>query len=172
MSNIALYTFGVLSPAMTPEQLADFSARGTAIYTASDTAAGFVGQAETAVEGPASHTPGEDFGPWGSYALPLDLPDFAGQDPHVHIATLSLWKNIGGAHNFVYQGIHRAALNLRYDWFVRGPWPGHVLWNVDDHSLPHWSDGVSQLEALAREGEKAEHFTFGSRWGRLGGLTR
>ncbi|WP_425464072.1 DUF3291 domain-containing protein [Nocardia pseudobrasiliensis] len=42
------------------------------------------------------------------------------------------------------------------------PWPGHVLWSIEDGSVPRWSDGVARLEAPARNGESAQHFTFGS----------
>lgn len=166
MSNIALYTFGLLDPAMEPAALADLSGRGDEIYSAGDHAPGFLGRAEEGYDGDAVHQPGEDFGPWGSYVLPLGLPDLAGHDPHAHIATLSLWRDVGSARRFVYSGLHREALQLRYDWFLKGSWPGHVLWNLEDGSVPRWSDGVTKIEALARDGASAQRFTFGSQWGR------
>ncbi|AGL16813.1 DUF3291 domain-containing protein [Actinoplanes sp. N902-109] len=162
MSTIALYTFGLIDPALDPDTMADFAERGTAIYSASDQAPGFLGQAETAVDGSASHEPGEDFGPWGRYALPTGLPELGGHDPQAHIATLSLWRTVEDARGFVYGGIHREALKHRHDWFFRGPWPGHVLWRVHDDHVPQWEEGVSRLEALARDGESADRFTFGS----------
>ncbi|MEU4519950.1 DUF3291 domain-containing protein [Amycolatopsis sp. NPDC024027] len=166
MSNIALYTFGLLDPAMEPAALADLSHRGDEIFNAGDHAPGFLGRAGGDYAGNAAHAPGEDFGHWGSYVLPLGLPDLAGHDPHAHIATLSLWQDVASARLFVYRGLHREALNLRYDWFLKGAWPGHVLWSVQDGSVPRWSDGVAKLEALDRDGASAQHFTFGSRWGR------
>ncbi|WP_166459671.1 DUF3291 domain-containing protein [Amycolatopsis pithecellobii] len=166
MSNIALYTFGVLDPAADPAAMDDFSTRGPKIFSASDDAPGFLGRAGGDGDGYTAHEPGEDFGRWGIYLLPLGLPDFAGHDPHAHIATLSLWRDVESARLFVYNGLHRESLKLRYDWFLKGPWPGHVLWNIEDDVVPSWSDGVARLEALARDGESAQHFTFGSRWGR------
>lgn len=166
MSNVALYTFGLLDPAAGPTRMADFSRRAAEIYGASDHAPGFVARAEKAAPGSAAHTAGEDFGRWGPYALPLDLPDFAGHDPTIHIATLSLWRDADSARLFVYKGFHRDALKIRHDWFLKGAWPGHVLWRVADGAVPLWSDGVSRLQALARDGESAERFTFGSRWSR------
>lgn len=163
MSTIALYTFGVLDPGMDPAALADFSRRGGGIYAASRDAPGFLGGAGDAG---ADYVPGADFGPWGSYLLPLGLPDFAGHDPTVHIATLTRWQDLERARRFVYQGLHRDALRHRYDWFIKGPWPGHVLWRVEDGAAPSWSDGVRRLEELARDGESADRFTFGSPWGR------
>lgn len=112
-------------------------------------------------QGPAIHAPGEDFGRWGTYTLPLDLPDLQGHDPHLHIATLSLWRDADSARRFVYDGLHRDALRQRHDWFLKGPWPGHVLWQVDDGVIPSWSDGVGNLEALAGDGERrALHLRF------------
>lgn len=121
MSNVALYTFGLLDPAAGPTRMADFARRAGEIYGASDHAPGFVARAEKAAPGSAAHTAGEDFGRWGPYALPLDLPDFAGHDPKIHIATLSLWRDADSARLFVYEGFHREALKMRHDWFLRGP---------------------------------------------------
>jgi hypothetical protein len=144
----------------------DFSRRGDEIFSVGDHAPGFLGRAGGDYGENAVHAPGEDFGRWGSYLLPLVLPDFESHDPHVHIATLSLWQDVESARLFVYSGLHREALKLRYDWFLKGPWPGHALWSVEDGSVPRWSDGVARLEALARDGESAQRFTFGSRWSR------
>jgi hypothetical protein len=165
MTDIALYTYGILDPAIEPMRLRDFMRRGSEIFAASADAPGFLGQAD-AEYGAGEHQAGADFGRWGSYALPLGLPDFAGFDPTVHIATLSLWRDLDTARDFVYNGLHRDALRHRYEWFVRGPWPGQVLWPVAGDAQPTWSDGVDRIEALAREGDSAEHFTFRSTWGR------
>ena len=163
MSRIALYTFGLLDPAAETGSLADFSRRGGEIFSASDHAPGFLGRAEQTPEDYSKRLTGDDFGRWGSYVLPMNLPGLEDHDLQLHIATLSLWRDVESARAFVYQGLHRDALTMRYDWFLRGPWPGHVLWRVDDGVLPLWSDGVSKLEALASEGESVDRFTFGSR---------
>lgn len=157
MSSLALSTFGLLDPAAEPVAVADFARRGAEIYGAVCKAPGFLGRGD-------AHRDGDDG--WGAYALPLGLPDFAGHDPHVHIATLSRWRDVATARSFVYGGLHREALTLRYDWFLKGPWPGHVLWHLADGAQPTWSDGLARLEALARRGDSAEHFTFGSSRGR------
>jgi hypothetical protein len=88
----------------------------------------------------------------------------AGPAARSHIATLSLWQDTGSARRFVYRGLHQDALKVRHDWFLKGPWPGHVLWTVEEGVTPSWAEGVGRLEALARDGEAAGHFTFGSRW--------
>jgi hypothetical protein len=160
----ALYTFGLLDPTTPIAQLTDFVRRGGDIMAAGDHAPGFLGRAVKDSEEPETHCPGEDYGRWGTYALP-DLAEFAGHDRQVHIATLSLWRDLDSARAFVYHGLHREALTRRRDWFLRGPWPGHVLWNTADGSTPSWSDGVSRYQALAVEGVSPERFTFASRGG-------
>jgi hypothetical protein len=163
MSNIALYTFGLLDPVIEPTKLDDFARRGGEIYSAIDHAPGFLGRAAKDTDEPETHTPGEDYGRWGSYVLP-DLPDFAGHNREIHIATLSLWRDLESARSFIYNGIHRDALRIRHDWFLKGSWPGYVLWSIADEVTPCWSDGVTRYQALARDGESADRFSFGSRW--------
>ena len=157
VGSLALYTFGLLDPAADPATMADFARRGAGIYGAVVHAPGFLGRGD-------AHRDGDDG--WGAYAVPLGLPDLAGHDPHVHIATLSRWQDVATARQFVYDGLHREALRHRHDWFLRGPWPGHVLWTIEDDARPSWTNGVERLEALAHDGESAEHFTFGSPWAR------
>ena len=160
MSAIALYTFGLLDPTVEPVALADFIRRGGDIMAASARADGFLGRPGTPTGDVETHTPGEDHGSWGTYALP-ELPDLAGHDRRVHIATLSLWRDLGSARSFVYDGLHRDALRRRRDWFLQGSWPGYVLWAVADGTVPRWSDGVSRYEALASQGDSPDRFTFG-----------
>src|SRR3569833_35509 len=159
MSNVALYTFGLIDPAVEPTKLADFARRGTENYGDTDHAPGFLGRAEKDTDEPETHTPGEDYGRWGSFVLP-DLPEFAGHDRESHIARLSLWRDLESARSFVYNGIHRDALRIRYDWFLKGSWPGDVLWSIADGATPRWSDGVTRYQALARDGESADGFSF------------
>ena len=162
MGKIALYTFGLIDLAAGPDKMAEFGRRGGEIFALSEHASGFVGRANGGGDGSVMHKPGDDFGQWGTYALPSGLPGFEGHDPRIHIATLSLWQDTDSARRFVYEGLHREALKNRHDWFLKGPWPGYVLWRIDDGVVPQWSNGVSKLHALARDGDTAEHFTFGS----------
>jgi hypothetical protein len=156
---IALYTFGLLDPAVEPVALADFVRRGGDILAASAGAPGFLGRPAKATAGPEEHVVGEDYGTWGAYALP-DVAAFAGHDRRVHIATLSLWAELENAREFVYTGLHRDALRHRYDWFLKGSWPGYVLWETEEGATPTWPDGVHRYEQLARAGDSAAGFTF------------
>jgi hypothetical protein len=165
MNAIALYTFGLLDPTVGTAEFADFARRGSEIIAASDDAPGFLGRASRDDDGDAAlEARGQHPGhvAWGAYVLP-DVPAFAGRDRQVHIATLSLWEDVATARRFVYDGLHRDALRLRYDWFLKGTWPGYVLWEVADGVTPTWSDGVARYEALAAEGESPDRFTFASR---------
>jgi uncharacterized protein DUF3291 len=161
MSTVALYTFGLLDPAIEPRKLTDFVRRGGQILDDVDQAPGFLGRPAQSAGGTATHAGGEDYGAWGVYELP-DVPSFAGHDRRIHIATLSLWRDLESARSFVYHGFHRDALRIRYNWFLKGEWPGYVLWNVADGVVPRWGDGVSRYEALARDGESGDQFSFGA----------
>ena len=158
MSRTALYTFGLLDPSMEPGRLTDFVRRGGEIVAATERTPGFLGRPVKVGPGSESHTPGEDYGAWGAYALP-DLPAFAGHDRRVHIATLSLWRDVGSARAFVYAGLHRDALRHRQDWFLKGSWPGYVLWDVEDAAVPRWTEGVAAYEGLAR-GDASAGYSF------------
>lgn len=160
MSNVAVYTFGLLDPAAEPTRLAELVRRGAEIYAAVDQAPGLVDRAGRLGEGATAYASGEDFGRWGIYTLPSDLPGLEGHDVQIHIATLSFWRDVESARRFVYRGLHAEALKVRHDWFLKGPWPGYVLWHVDDGVVPNWFEGVSNLQALVRIGESIERFTF------------
>lgn len=75
-------------------------------------------------------------------------------------ATLSLWTDLRPAFDAVYTGLHREALNRRYDWFERTGHPNHVFWWVSDGVTPTWRDGVSRLEHLRGHGSAPHAFTF------------
>lgn len=75
-------------------------------------------------------------------------------------ATLSLWTDLRSAFDSIYTGLHRAALNRRYDWFERTGHPGYVFWWVADGTIPTWQDGVSRLEHLHEHGSAPYAFTF------------
>ncbi|ASQ93505.1 hypothetical protein CGL27_10830 [Streptomyces sp. 11-1-2] len=76
------------------------------------------------------------------------------------IATLSLWTDLPSAFDSICTGLHRAALNRRYDWFERAGHPGYVFWWVTDDTIPTWQDGVTRLEHLHDHGYAPYAFTF------------
>jgi hypothetical protein len=76
------------------------------------------------------------------------------------IQTLSLWQDVEAARGFVYNGLHKSALQRRYDWFVKGDFPGYVLWWVAAGAFPTWGEGARNLEALADNGSARSGFNF------------
>ena len=163
MPQTALYTFGILDASAPAAKMQDFRRRAALVYADAARAPGYLGHAEKrAADLGAPMALGYDFGPWGLYAIPSRLAGLEDLRVERVIATLSVWRDVECARQFVYQGSHRAALASRRDWFLKGQWPGHVLWRIEDDVQPQWSEGVARLEALAISGESAGRFTFGS----------
>lgn len=83
-----------------------------------------------------------------------------GRDPLTLDRPASLWTGLRPAFDAVYTGMHREALNRRYDWFERTGHPNYVRWWVSDGVIPTWQDGVSRLEHLHDHGPAPHAFTF------------
>ncbi|QIS75681.1 DUF3291 domain-containing protein [Streptomyces sp. DSM 40868] len=56
------------------------------------------------------------------------------------------------AFDAVYTGLHREALNRRYDWFEGTAHPNHASWRVPDGEISTWRGGVARLEHLHEHG--------------------
>lgn len=158
---IALYTFGITKFDRCSRHLASFGALLPGIYQNAHRTPGFLAQAMD--ERPDLTTKdkvGEDYGPWGDYVLPRF--QLEGTTPDLRaITTLSLWTDRDSARHFVYEGFHRKALDRRYEWFEKGPWPGYVMWTLKEGRFPTWGDGARRLEELHDEGQSADRFVFG-----------
>lgn len=161
MPHLALYTFGVLkSPLTDPGPLTrEFYESGEAVYREIGRHPGYIAHAEA-----ARHIQGvlfdADWGAWGEFAVPAWYGKGRSAETTALAATLSLWSGLRPAFDAIYTGLHRAALNRRYDWFERTGHPGHVLWWVADGAIPTWQDGVSKLEHLHEYGSAPYAFTF------------
>ncbi|MEU9976991.1 DUF3291 domain-containing protein [Streptomyces sp. NPDC051014] len=160
MPHLALYTFGVLkSPLADPTPLMDaFYARGEAIYRRISLHPGHLAHAEAA-EGDRGTLFEADWGAWGEFAVPAWYGKGRTAETTALAATLSLWTDLRSACEAVYTGLHREALNRRYDWFERTVHPGHVFWWVSEDVTPTWQDGVSRLEHLHEHGPAPHAFT-------------
>ncbi|MET8944534.1 DUF3291 domain-containing protein [Streptomyces sp. NPDC004542] len=160
MPRLALYTFGVLkSPLADPAPLTrEFYDIGEAVYRKISQQPGYLARAEAA-DGDRGMLFEADWGAWGEFAVPTW---YAGRtvETTALATTLSLWTGLGPAFDAVYTGLHRAALNRRYDWFERTGHPNHVFWWVSDDVIPTWQDGVSRLEHLHDQGSAPDAFTF------------
>lgn len=161
MPHLALYTFGVLkSPLSDPAPLtSEFYETGEAVYRKIGRHPGYLAHAETA-DGDRGVLFGADWGAWGEFAVPTWYDKGRTAETTALAATLSLWTDPHSAFDAVYTGLHRAALNRRYDWFERTGRPTHVIWWVSGGVTPTWQDGVSRLEHLHGHGSAPHAFTF------------
>ncbi|MFK8846574.1 DUF3291 domain-containing protein [Streptomyces sp. Ac-502] len=161
MPRLALYTFGVLkSPLADPGPLThEFYDMGEAVYRKLSQHPGYLARAEAAGGNRGAHF-GADWGAWGEFAVPAWYGKGRTAETTALATTLSLWTDPRPAFDAIYTGLHRAALNRRYDWFERSGHPGHVSWWVSDDVIPTWQDGVSRLEHLHEHGSAPHAFTF------------
>jgi uncharacterized protein DUF3291 len=158
---VALYTFGLLRAPLGAEELREFAAMSPLIYAEAGESKGFVASAVTArpdLKGQAGL--GADYGPWGVGVPPRFYTGSTKPGEVTMIQTLSLWQDVEAARGFVYDRLHKSALKRRYDWFVKGDFPGYVLWWVAAGKFPTWGEGARNLEALADHGPAPSAFTF------------
>ncbi|WP_031091549.1 DUF3291 domain-containing protein [Streptomyces sp. NRRL S-15] len=161
MPHLALYTFGVLkSPLADPAPLTrEFYDSGEAVYRKISRHPGYLARAETA-DGDRGMLFEADWGAWGEFAVPTWYGKGHTVETTALATTLSLWTDLRPAFDAVYTGLHREALNRRYDWFERTGHPNYVCWWVSDGVVPTWQDGVSRLEHLHCHGSAPHAFTF------------
>jgi hypothetical protein len=167
MTRLAIYTFGILRSDWEAAETASFQSATLEVFGEARASDGYIDHAGTArpdLKGKPAL--GHDFGAWGTYVLPRFYEGSLEPDKLTAIATLSLWRDIDSVRNFVYQGVHhRDALKRRYDWFVKGRWPGLVLWWIDDAETPTWAQGTAKLELLHDTGASPAAFSFNERFG-------
>ncbi|MEV7565748.1 DUF3291 domain-containing protein [Streptomyces tanashiensis] len=161
MPHLAMYTFGVLKSALAdPTPLTgEFYELGEAVYRTMGQQPGYLARAEAAA-GDRGLLFGADWGAWGEFAVPTWYEKGRTVETTALAATLSLWTDQRSAFDAVYTGLHRDALNRRYDWFERSGHPNYVIWWVSDGAIPTWQDGVSRLEHLHDHGSAPHAFTF------------
>ncbi|MFF3492165.1 DUF3291 domain-containing protein [Streptomyces sp. NPDC002795] len=161
MPQLALYTFGVLkSPLADPSPLTrEFYDIGGAVYGKIAQHPGYLAHAEAA-GGDRGSLFEADWGAWGEFAVPTWYDKGRTPETTALAATLSLWTDLRLAVDAIYTGLHREALNRRYDWFERTGHANYVFWWVTDAVTPTWRDGVSKLEHLNAHGSAPHAFTF------------
>ncbi|RCH65735.1 DUF3291 domain-containing protein [Streptomyces sp. SDr-06] len=161
MPHLALYTFGVLkAPLADPAPVTrEFHDSAGPIYQKIAQHPGYLGHAE-AVNTDRRTYFDSDWGAWGEFAVPGWYGKGHTLETTALAASLSLWTDQDSAFDALYTGLHRAALNRRYDWFERSGRPSHVLWWVFDGAIPTWQEGVSRLERLHDHGPAPHAFTF------------
>ncbi|MEU9097378.1 DUF3291 domain-containing protein [Streptomyces sp. NPDC048361] len=161
MPLLALYTFGVLkSPLADPAPVSRaFHDSAEPIYRTISRHPGYLAHA-VAAEGERGSHFDVDWGTWGEFTVPAWYGKGRTVETIALAASLSLWTDLSPAFEAIYTGLHRTALNRRYDWFDRTGHPSHALWWISDGALPTWQDGVSRLEHLHDHGSAPRAFTF------------
>ncbi|GAA2715644.1 MULTISPECIES: DUF3291 domain-containing protein [Streptomyces] len=161
MPHLALYTFGALkAPLADPAPLTrELHESGEAIYPEISQQPGYLGHAEPTDRDGGAHFD-LDWGAWGEFVVPTWYDKGRTVETVALAATLSLWTDLRSAFDAIYTGLHREALNRRYDWFERAAHPNYVFWWVSDGVIPTWEDGVSRLQHLDDHGSTPHAFTF------------
>lgn len=149
MSQLALYTFGVLNVPLADSGalVREFHEMGEVVYREVARQPGYVAHAEAVGGGRGAHFD-LDWGAWGEFVVPRWYEKGRAVQDVALAATLSVWSGVRPAFDAVYSGPHRAALNRRHDWFERSGRPSHVCWWVSDGVIPTWGEGVARLERL------------------------
>ncbi|MFJ7073418.1 DUF3291 domain-containing protein [Streptomyces sp. NPDC098781] len=173
MSRLALYTFGVLKSPLADSGpvTREFYGIGEAVYREIGQQPGFLARAEAA-GGDRGEFFEADWGAWGEFTVPAWYVKGRTRETTALAATLSLWNGLRPAFEAIYRGLHREALNRRYDWFERTGHPNYVFWWISDGVTPTWRDGVSRLEHLRDHGSAPHAFTFHDSFAPDGTATR
>jgi hypothetical protein len=159
--HLALYTFGQFTKPSIDNSNDGFHRRNDPIFALVDIAPGLVARSGYDGEpGPAS---------WGTQVYPRFYVDNGdGYAP----STLSLWRDLESAMAFSYFGMHKEALSLGREWFIKGDWPPYVLWWVQEGMQPLWADAIIRHEHLHDHGPTAFAFSFKSAFDAQGQITK
>jgi hypothetical protein len=117
MPRLAFYTFAIGRGALGSEVLSGFVTMLPSVFAEAEGSDGFVSRAVL----PDRTRPhfGQDYGPWGVFAVPRFYDGGTVQGEITQASTLSLWRDIGAVRHFAYGGLHKAALAKRGEWFRR-----------------------------------------------------
>jgi hypothetical protein len=77
-----------------------------------------------------------------------------------YIVNLTVWKDIGSLHHYVYRTAHVEIMRRRKEWFQRMKESYMVLWWVREGDIPTIAEARLKLQALQVSGPSPEAFTF------------
>jgi hypothetical protein len=146
MSQLALYTFGILHELPEHPQISGFRDRGSGIGEAARAAHGFIRRVPGGL--PTRDRPG----PAPRFYRPREDPAAP--------QTLTVWRDLESAFAFSYRVRHGAALRHRAEWFRRRAWPTYVAWWIPDGHVPTCEEGIARLEHLHDHGPTPRAFSF------------
>jgi hypothetical protein len=158
MSNVAIYTFGILREPYGNARVRGFESLLPPTFDTADRMEGFVARSKK--PDPDRPALGQICGPWGECVAPKFYDGGSTPETYTLAATLSVWTALEHVQRFAYSGLHRTALAQRQKWFREPQWPSYVLWWVDDGQLPTFQRAARNLERLHDKGSTAEAFTF------------
>jgi len=160
MSRLAFYTFGILNEAWPHPATNDFLDAAPDVFHAAETTPGFIARALRPDR--AKSYFGQNFGPFGDFAVPR-FYTFGTELADLRLAvTLSLWTGIAPVRGFSYGGPHKDALVKRTDWFAKPDHHSFAMWWVGDDETPTWRDASDRLEYLHDHGPSPRAFKFSS----------
>lgn len=76
------------------------------------------------------------------------------------IVNMSVWTSVETLAAYVYSGEHRDIMKRRREFFVRMREAFHVLWWVDEGTVPTVAEAQERLTHLREHGPTATAFTF------------
>jgi hypothetical protein len=158
MARLAFYTFGILKEPWGHPVVQGFLDAAPNIFHEAENTEGYITRAERPDVRQSYF--GQDFGPFGEFAVPRFYT--GGMDTHdFSIAvTLSLWTDVAPVRRFAYGGPHKEALAQRTKWIVKPEHPAFVMWWVDATHVPTWREASSRLEYLHDHGPTPHAFKF------------
>ena len=129
----------------------------TALYDLDDERmADFVNNLDR-VNGLAEATPGFV---WRLQSDQGNATDIQVTDDPRFIVNLTVWETVQALFDFVYRSDHRDVMVRRRQWFQKPQGPYHVLWWIEEGTLPDVAEGLQRLDHLARHGPTPYAFTF------------
>jgi hypothetical protein len=150
MARIAFYTFAIGRGPKRSEVVSGFEALVPAVFRKAEEADGFIARSPRADA--SSPFFGQDFGPWGVYAVPRFYRDGTGWGTATQATTLSVWRDPQAVRAFAYNGLHGRALAQREKWFRKPEWPTYAMWWIGDDHIPTWLEASDRLEHLHDHG--------------------
>lgn len=76
------------------------------------------------------------------------------------LVNMSVWKDVGSLHNYVYRTAHTEIMSRRKEWFDRMEEAYSVLWWIPNGNYPTPDEAKERLENLQVNGPTNQAFTF------------
>jgi hypothetical protein len=162
MPRLAFYTWGISYGPHGSEARSGFEAMLLPVFLEAKGSEGFIDRAMKPE--PKRPSFGQDFGPWGLFAVPRFYDGGTEPEGDTQASTLSLWRDIEAVRRFAYSGLHKVAVSRGGEWFRKEGQPNYVMWWVEDDVVPTWQEAARKLEELNDNGATPSAFNFKTRF--------